>query len=111
MKLASIRRGWRWKGFPPAVFVAMVFVFTRCIYRVIELQEGFDGSLANDEVAFMILEGPMIIIAMTLVLIWHPGVAFQGRWSDAAWKINGRDETFENVAEKRPSESSSETAV
>jgi len=48
------------------------------VYRVAELSGGFTGELANDEISFMILEGPMIIIATFLLTVFHPGVVFRG---------------------------------
>lgn len=47
-----------------------------------ELEEGFHGRLANDEVLFMILEGPMIIIATTALTAFHPGFCL-GRESNS----------------------------
>lgn len=106
-KLASIRHGWTWKGFQPAMFLAMIFIFIRCIYRCVELNQGFSGRLANDEVTFMVLEGPMIMIASALLMVWHPGFAFKGRWNEAAWKTNGKDDDSWTAREKRISEPSS----
>lgn len=36
----------------------------------------------------MLLEAPMIIIAVGVLSLFHPGVAFQGRWHEAnfSWK-------------------------
>lgn len=60
----------------------------RCIYRVIELCEGFDGKLANEEVPFDILEGPMIIIATLMLTVFHPGIVFRGGyWEASSWVI------------------------
>ncbi|KAL8937765.1 MAG: hypothetical protein Q9216_004261, partial [Gyalolechia sp. 2 TL-2023] len=42
---------------------ATLTIYIRSCFRVAELQEGFDGSLANDEITFMILEAAMIAIA------------------------------------------------
>lgn len=38
----------------------------------------YAGALANDEITFMIFEGPMIIIATFLLTIFHPGIVFRG---------------------------------
>ncbi|PNS15307.1 hypothetical protein CAC42_5478 [Sphaceloma murrayae] len=65
--------------------IATLFIFIRCVYRVAELSEGFSSELANDEVAFNILEGPMIIIAVIALTVVHPGKCFAGYWSDANW--------------------------
>lgn len=55
---------------------------------MIELQEGFDGKLANDELDFMVLEGPMIFIGVVLLTIWHPGWVLGSRlWSDAGFHL------------------------
>ena len=57
------------------------------MYRVAELAGGFDGALANDEVLFEILEGPMIMIATISVTVFHPGFSFAGLWSAAGWSL------------------------
>jgi RTA1 like protein len=37
--------------------LAVVCIFIRCIYRVIELSEGWDGELIKNETIFIVLEG------------------------------------------------------
>lgn len=66
-----------------ALFAATVLIFVRCIYRVAELWDGFGGHLANDEVTFMIFEGPMIILAVTAITALHPGRVFGDLWVPA----------------------------
>ncbi|KAG8418625.1 phospholipid-translocating ATPase rsb1 [Metarhizium acridum] len=68
------------KAFPWATGIATIAIFIRCVYRLAELQEGFAGKLANDEVLFMIFEGPMIMIAAIALTIFHPGFCFKGAW-------------------------------
>ena len=67
--------------------IATGFIFIRSVYRVAELEGGFDGKIAKDEPAFMIFEGPMIIIATGALTIYHPGPCFAGRWTDAVWSL------------------------
>lgn len=62
----------------------------RCVFRVAELQSGFSGDLANNETLFMVLEGPMIIIAVTALTVFHPGLAFSGEWNDASWSFRSK---------------------
>ena len=62
---------------------ATVLIFIRSIYRVAELWEGFGGKLANDEATFMIFEGPMIILAVTAMTVFHPGRIFGDLWVPA----------------------------
>jgi hypothetical protein len=57
----------------------------RSCFRVAELSNGFDGSLANDEVTFMILEGAMVVSASLALTIFHPGMAFAGNWVRARY--------------------------
>ncbi|KAI1625272.1 RTA1 like protein-domain-containing protein [Exophiala viscosa] len=53
--------------------LATVTISIRCVFRVAELQGGFGGRLANDQVLFMVFEGPMIIIAVAVLTLFHPG--------------------------------------
>ena len=59
--------------------MATVLIFFRSLYRVIELQGGYDGKIANDEPSFMILEGPIIILAVLALTVFHPGLVFGQR--------------------------------
>ena len=73
--------------FQYALGAAIMLIFIRSVYRVAELQQGFNGPIANDEVSFMILEGPMIFLAVFAMTVLHPGIAFGGKWSSAAWSV------------------------
>jgi len=68
------------------VTVASVAIFIRCIYRVVELSDGFSGDLANDETTFLVLEGPMIMVAMLALTLYHPGVVFKGGWQASQFR-------------------------
>jgi hypothetical protein len=76
--LVALRGSRRWKLFLLAIGGAALLIFVRTVYRVAELSGGFSGQLANEEIPFMILEGPMIIIAILLLTLFHPGVVFKG---------------------------------
>ncbi|CAH0023260.1 unnamed protein product [Clonostachys rhizophaga] len=60
--------------------IASGTIFVRCVFRVAELKDGFSSSLANDEVAFMILEGTMIAIASICLTVGHPGLCLDIEW-------------------------------
>lgn len=51
---------------------------------------GLNSNLANDEVAFLILEGAMVAIAVIALSVFHPGFSFQGLWSRANFQILNR---------------------
>ena len=77
----AIRSSRMFKGFLGALAAATILILIRSAYRLAELQEGFNGKLANNEVLFMILEGPMIILACAGITAFHPGLAMRGLWS------------------------------
>lgn len=70
-----------------ALLISTLLILIRSTYRVIELQGGFGGSIANNEPSFMILEGPMIIIAVLLVTICHPGLVLKDAWQTASFSF------------------------
>jgi RTA1 like protein len=59
----------------------------RSCYRVAELSSEFHSTLANNEIDFMVLEGVIIILAISMLTVFHPGCSFGGSWSTTGWKI------------------------
>jgi hypothetical protein len=53
---------------------------------VAELQLGFQSKFANNETAFMVLEGAMISIAVIAMTAFHPTIVFGRLWRDALIK-------------------------
>ncbi|CAH0051305.1 unnamed protein product [Clonostachys solani] len=102
VRIPPTHSGIRWKSVIFGLAIASGTIFVRCVFRVAELKDGFASSLANDEVAFMILEGTMIAIASLCLTIGHPGLCL-----DIEWKLprqvlqKGRDDSsnveLENV--------------
>lgn len=86
-RLIELRATKKFSWFQYALGVAVVLIFIRSVYRVAELQQGFSGPIANDEVSFMILEGPLIFLAVLAMTVLHPGIVFDYKWSSAAWSI------------------------
>ncbi|KAI4211624.1 MAG: hypothetical protein LQ351_005665 [Letrouitia transgressa] len=64
-----------------AIGIATFTIYVRSIYRVAELQGGFDGHLANDQTTFIILESVMVAIASVALTIPHPGLVFGKNWN------------------------------
>ncbi|KAK9320014.1 RTA1 like protein-domain-containing protein [Lipomyces orientalis] len=83
----TLRRSLKFRLFLWGLAVAIICIFTRSVFRVAELSEGFDGALANQEVTFMILEGAMMFISCTALTILHPGFCFQGSWDAANFRL------------------------
>ncbi|KAG0674532.1 hypothetical protein C6P40_002163 [Pichia californica] len=58
------------------VSFAVILIFVRSIYRLIELAEGWSSKLAVDEIYFMILEGLMVSLATCVISFISPGLAY-----------------------------------
>ncbi|KAI1344533.1 RTA1 like protein-domain-containing protein [Xylariaceae sp. FL0016] len=80
-KYEYITTSFMFKAFVCSMAAATILILTRSVYRLLELQEGFDGELANNEVLFMILEPPMIFISCSLLIVFNPAFALKGLWS------------------------------
>ncbi|KAJ5247785.1 RTA1 domain protein [Penicillium chermesinum] len=77
----ALRESMKWKWFLFALTAATVTIFVRSIFRVAELQGGFDSSLANDQTALMVLESTMIAIACICLTGGHPAVIMNRNWN------------------------------
>lgn len=54
---AALRRTFMFKGFLFALGFATLLIYIRCIYRLVEMSEGWRGPLMVNERYFLILEG------------------------------------------------------
>jgi hypothetical protein len=59
-----------------AISVAYVGIFVRCVYRIPELTGGWGSELMRNEAEFIVLEGVMIVIAVAVLTVFHPGYCF-----------------------------------
>ncbi|KAF4464987.1 RTA [Fusarium albosuccineum] len=94
-KFDRLQRSWRFNMFLICLGVATLCILIRTSYRVAELSGGYDSKLANDEVAFMILEGAMIVVSTVCLAVGHPGICFEGRWDEANFQLRKRDDSGE----------------
>ncbi|KAL1962951.1 hypothetical protein VTN77DRAFT_9047 [Rasamsonia byssochlamydoides] len=77
----------KFKAFLWSLAIATVAIIIRSSFRVAELENGFASSIANDQGLFMALEGPMIMLAVVSLAVFHPGYAFDGQWAAATWSF------------------------
>ncbi|GME86039.1 unnamed protein product [Ambrosiozyma monospora] len=68
-----------------AISAAVLLIYVRSIYRLIELCEGFTGKLATVEIYFMILEALMVSLASLILTVVYPGFVY-GRKSSIVVK-------------------------
>lgn len=62
--------------FMVSVCFAVIFVYVRSIYRLIETSCGWGSTIAKKEIYFNILEGLMISLAALLMAIFSPGFVY-----------------------------------
>jgi len=55
----------RMKLFLSFLFLSIIFVLVRCIYRIDELRDGYDGPLIRNEPLFMVLEAAYVLQPLT----------------------------------------------
>src|SRR5450755_3179613 len=80
-----------------ALAISTVAILIRCSFRVAELSGGFGGSLANNQVSFMILDGAMMVITVTLLTTAHPGLTLGPMWQAGNFRLGRAKKT--NTAE------------
>ncbi|PYI15052.1 RTA1-domain-containing protein [Aspergillus japonicus CBS 114.51] len=56
-----------------AMILSVIVIYVRSIYRTIELSQGWSGYLITHEVYFIVLDGVMMVIAVAVFNIFHPG--------------------------------------
>ncbi|KAL7662405.1 Sphingoid long-chain base transporter RSB1 [[Candida] zeylanoides] len=61
---------------PLALLVAVAFVYVRCVYRVVELSEGFTGWLMTREWPLMVLDAMMMAVVALVATPFHPVFVF-----------------------------------
>lgn len=61
---------------PLVMFTGVILVYIRCVYRVAELLQGFDGRLHKTETYLLFMDGLLIFITCALFLVWHVAVIF-----------------------------------
>lgn len=74
---ARLRSSWAFKGFLVAVSFATLCIFTRSVYRVAELSEGWNGKLIKTQKYFIGLEGAIVGTAVLALNAFHPGLCFR----------------------------------
>ncbi len=73
----TLRASKRFKGFLIAVAVAYTVIFIRCVYRIAEMAGGWSNPIMQNQVAFIVLDGVMCVIAVVALNVFHPGFLFK----------------------------------
>ncbi|SPO27390.1 uncharacterized protein UTRI_10507 [Ustilago trichophora] len=59
--------------FTATIGISSLFILIRCIYRIVEMADGWLGYLATTPVYFDLLDGLMILLAIGVFIPIHPG--------------------------------------
>lgn len=81
----QLRSSKRFRGFLVALAFATLCIFTRSVYRVAELSEGWSGKLIKTQRYFIGLEGAVVSAAVFALNIYHPGWTFRVDGQDGTW--------------------------
>jgi hypothetical protein len=108
----ELRNSLKFKVFLAGLAVATVTIFIRSIYRVAELQAGFDSNIANNEMLFLGLEGIMLLIACICLTVLHPGLVYgRENWAACNFKLTQKKGAYADVRGHKGSESLSDTEM
>jgi hypothetical protein len=58
--------------FPLAMTIAVLLIYIRSVFRLVELSQGLDGELFSREVYLFTLDGMLILMAGIIFAIFHP---------------------------------------
>ncbi len=72
---AYMRQNRFFRLFVVATFVATVFIYIRCIYRVAEMSHGYDGPLTRNEIWFLIFDASMVVVGVAILTVIYPEAA------------------------------------
>ncbi|KAF2019773.1 putative sphingoid long-chain base transporter RSB1 [Aaosphaeria arxii CBS 175.79] len=97
---AKLRQSWAFQGFLVALSFATLCIFTRSVYRVAELSEGWTGRLIKTQSYFIGLEGAIISAGVLALNFFHPGLCFrEGYDTKTGSGCFGRKKKVEGEAE------------
>ncbi|EGW35239.1 uncharacterized protein SPAPADRAFT_69538 [Spathaspora passalidarum NRRL Y-27907] len=70
--LAFIRKRSFFYYLPLVILISSIFIYIRCIYRMIELSQGWRGYLITHEGFVLTLDAMMVFLACSLYVPFHP---------------------------------------
>jgi RTA1 like protein len=88
---AKLRNSFKFKGFLAALTFATLCIFTRSVYRVAELSEGWQGHLIKTQKYFIGLEGAIVAAGVLSLNAFHPAFCFAEGYSRKGETLNSAD--------------------
>jgi hypothetical protein len=62
--------------------ISTLLIVIRTVYRMVATAEGLSSALAQNEILFLVLDGALVFIAITLLLATFPGRMLGPSWPD-----------------------------
>lgn len=90
-RFLALRATWKFRGFLVVLALSTILVLTRSVFRMIEMAQGWEGELIQREMLFFVLEGLMVVCAVVVLNIWHPGMAMAGEWGCKKGERKGKN--------------------
>jgi hypothetical protein len=106
-----LRNSFRFKAFVYALIFATLCIFTRSVYRVAELSEGWSGHLIKTQKYFIGLEGAIVAAGILSLNVFHPGICFREAYEDTTSPEIGEGKPSTPPAEKEDVHGSNRSAV
>ncbi|OTB15100.1 hypothetical protein K445DRAFT_301731 [Daldinia sp. EC12] len=101
-RITGLNFGTRLKLFFSFMTLAILLILIRCVYRLVELRDGYRGGLIHDESLFIGLEGCLVISAVYCLMIAHPGLIFKK--SRNVGILDSEDYEFQKVPSGTPAQ-------
>lgn len=57
-----------------ATVISILAIYVRCVYRTIELLQGWNGELIITERYFIALDGVMMVVSLAIFNVWNPSI-------------------------------------
>ncbi|EMG45537.1 RSB1 Sphingoid long-chain base transporter RSB1 [Candida maltosa Xu316] len=80
---------------PLVILLSVIFIYVRCLYRVVELSEGWRGYLITHEEYIFALDALMVLLGCGIYVFFHPGLIF-GKNATKNLSISKSDSTDNN---------------
>lgn len=96
----ALRRSAKFRLFLVALGLATFCIFVRSIYRVAELSEGWEGALIKNQHLFIGFEGAMVIVAVLVLNIFHPGYCFREGYTQRKYRNLFKKKAKKDILEK-----------
>ncbi|KAI1390041.1 RTA1-domain-containing protein [Hypoxylon trugodes] len=81
IKYAGIYNSGAFKIFLAALSLATLLLIIRTAFRTVVIAEGYDSSIAQSEILFLILDGLMVFLATLILVAFFPGRVLSDSWS------------------------------